>query len=45
MRNPLSRSSTFSRHPLLGWLAIALVAFLAGVIAQDEKATSRTTWV
>jgi len=37
MRNPLSRSSTFSRHALLGWLVIALTAFPAGVIAQEEK--------
>ncbi len=37
MRNPLSLSSTFWPHVLLGWLAIALVAFPAGVIAQDEK--------
>ena len=37
MRNSPSRSSTFSRHLLLGWLVIALVAFSAGVIAQDEK--------
>ena len=37
MRNPPSRSSTFSRHLLLGWLVIALVAFPVGVIAQEEK--------
>ena len=37
MRNPSSRSSTFSRHALLGWLVIALIAFHAGVIAQEEK--------
>ena len=37
MRNSPSRSSTFSRHLLLGWLVIAPVAFPAGVIAQDEK--------
>ena len=37
MRNSPSRSSTFSRHLLLGWLVIAPVAFPAGVMAQDEK--------
>ena len=36
MRNPLSRSSTFSPL-LLGCLVLALVALSAGVIAQDEK--------
>ena len=37
MRNSPSRSSTFSRYLLLGWLVIAPVAFPAGVMAQDEK--------
>ena len=37
MRKPRSMSSTFSWHVLCGWLAVALVAFPVGVIAQEES--------
>ena len=36
MRNPRCLSSTFSRHVLLGWLAVALVTFPAALAAQEE---------
>lgn len=40
MRNPQSRSSTFARRVLPGWLAIALAASPAGVRAQEEASTA-----
>ena len=43
MRTPRSRSSAFSRHVLLGWLAVALVALPAGAVAQEEDGDQPNT--
>ena len=43
MRNPRCLSSAFSRHVLLGWLAVALVTFPAALAAQEEASDGTNT--